>query len=186
MGKRYAHNLFDQYANRAMTSYHDSITHSGSFETMSRWLVVFCSFVWLPCREHKTTISSLFRWTKEYNISCSHACIFHYIVVSSHTDGQTLPINRRQKAYNNGTLIIEQLQRTEDAGTYTCMAQNKQKQTARRNVEIQVLSKFCRTKSIVFFHLKKLKLNSNALIRCAPYQCQSHRKSCQSNRWRIC
>lgn len=57
-------------------------------------------------------------------------------------DGQTLPINRRQKAYANGTLIIEQLQRTEDAGTYTCMAQNKQKQTARRNVEIQVLSKF--------------------------------------------
>uniref|UniRef100_T1GKP5 Ig-like domain-containing protein n=1 Tax=Megaselia scalaris TaxID=36166 RepID=T1GKP5_MEGSC len=55
------------------------------------------------------------------------------------TDGQTLPINRRQRSYNNGTLIIEQLQRLEDAGTYTCMAQNKQKQTARRNVEIQVL-----------------------------------------------
>ncbi|XP_055315262.1 cell adhesion molecule Dscam2 isoform X3 [Sitodiplosis mosellana] len=54
-------------------------------------------------------------------------------------DGQTLPINRRQKAYNNGTLVIEQLQRTEDAGTYTCMAQNKVKQTSRRNVEIQVL-----------------------------------------------
>lgn len=60
-------------------------------------------------------------------------------------DGQTLPINRRQRAYNNGTLIIEQLQRLEDAGTYTCMAQNKQKQTSRRNVEIQVLGKcfFC-------------------------------------------
>lgn len=56
-------------------------------------------------------------------------------------DGQTLPINRRQKAYNNGTLVIEQLQRAEDAGTYTCMAQNKLKQTSRRNVEIQVLSK---------------------------------------------
>lgn len=54
-------------------------------------------------------------------------------------DGQTLPINRRQRVYNNGTLIIEQLQRSEDAGTYTCMASNKQKQTARRNVEIQVL-----------------------------------------------
>ncbi|XP_037045508.1 Down syndrome cell adhesion molecule-like protein Dscam2 isoform X1 [Bradysia coprophila] len=54
-------------------------------------------------------------------------------------DGQTLPINRRQRAYNNGTLVIEQLQRLEDAGTYTCMASNKQKQTARRNVEIQVL-----------------------------------------------
>lgn len=62
------------------------------------------------------------------------------IVISIFADGQTLPINRRQKAFNNGTLVIEQLQRAEDAGTYTCMAQNKQKQTARRNVEIQVLS----------------------------------------------
>lgn len=66
--------------------------------------------------------------------------LFRSFLFSS--DGQTLPINRRQKAYANGTLIIEQLQRAEDAGTYTCMAQNKQKQTARRNVEIQVLSKF--------------------------------------------
>lgn len=31
-------------------------------------------------------------------------------------DGQTLPINRRQRVYNNGSLIIEQLQRSEDAG----------------------------------------------------------------------
>ncbi|XP_055679736.1 cell adhesion molecule Dscam2 isoform X1 [Lutzomyia longipalpis] len=54
-------------------------------------------------------------------------------------DGQTLPINRRQRAYANGTLIIEQLQRLEDAGTYTCMAQSRERQTARRNVEIQVL-----------------------------------------------
>lgn len=38
--------------------------------------------------------------------------------------------------------MIEQLQRAEDAGTYTCMAQNKLKQTSRRNVEIQVLGKF--------------------------------------------
>lgn len=36
-------------------------------------------------------------------------------------------------------MIIEQLQRIEDAGTYTCMAQNKRNQISRRNVEIQVL-----------------------------------------------
>lgn len=36
-------------------------------------------------------------------------------------------------------MVIEQLQRSEDAGTYTCMAQNKQSQISRRNVEIQVL-----------------------------------------------
>lgn len=64
---------------------------------------------------------------------------FRILTTFPSADGQTLPINRRQRAYANGTLVIEQLQRSEDAGTYTCMAQNKQKQTARRNVEIQVL-----------------------------------------------
>lgn len=67
--------------------------------------------------------------------------LFSFFILLFNLDGQTLPINRRQRAYNNGTLIIEQLQRLEDAGTYTCMAQNKQKQTSRRNVEIQVLGK---------------------------------------------
>lgn len=75
------------------------------------------------------------------------------LIFSTHTDGQTLPINRRQKAYNNGTLIIEQLQRVEDAGTYTCMAQNKQKQAARRNVEILVLSKHASEQYIDGLHL---------------------------------
>lgn len=50
-----------------------------------------------------------------------------------------MPVNRRQRTFPNGTLVIEQLQRNEDAGTYTCMALNKQGQTSRRNVEIQVL-----------------------------------------------
>ncbi|CRK92906.1 CLUMA_CG006322, isoform A, partial [Clunio marinus] len=54
-------------------------------------------------------------------------------------DGHLLPVNRRQTSYSNGTLLIEQLQRSEDAGTYTCMTQNKQNQTFRRNVEIQIL-----------------------------------------------
>ncbi|CAH1168788.1 unnamed protein product [Phyllotreta striolata] len=54
-------------------------------------------------------------------------------------DGQLLPINRRQRVYANGTLVIEQTQRREDAGTYTCQAQNRQRNTARRDVEIQVL-----------------------------------------------
>lgn len=75
----------------------------------------------------------------QFQILISFLC---YTYLYLYLDGQTLPINRRQKAYNNGTLVIEQLQRTEDAGTYTCMAQNKLKQTSRRNVEIQVLGRF--------------------------------------------
>lgn len=43
--------------------------------------------------------------------------------------------------YPNGTLVIEQATRQADAGTYTCQAQNRQRHTARRDVEIQVLGK---------------------------------------------
>lgn len=71
-------------------------------------------------------------------------CVFQSITptivfVVFFLDGQTLPVNRRQRVYNNGTLVIEQLQRLEDAGTYTCMAWNKQKQHYRRNVEMTVI-----------------------------------------------
>ncbi|XP_068083883.1 cell adhesion molecule Dscam1 [Anabrus simplex] len=54
-------------------------------------------------------------------------------------DGMVLPMNRRQRVYPNGTLLIEHAQREADAGTYTCQAQNRQKHTARRDVEVQVL-----------------------------------------------
>lgn len=48
-------------------------------------------------------------------------------------------MNRRQRVYSNGTLVIEHAQRQADAGTYTCQAQNRQKHTARRDVEVQVI-----------------------------------------------
>lgn len=54
-------------------------------------------------------------------------------------DGNVLPVNRRQRVYANGTLVIEQAQRPADAGTYTCQAQNRQRNTARRDVEVQVI-----------------------------------------------
>ncbi|XP_065344124.1 cell adhesion molecule Dscam1 isoform X3 [Cloeon dipterum] len=54
-------------------------------------------------------------------------------------DGVVLPMNRRQRVYPNGTLVIEHAQRPADAGTYTCQAQNRQKHLARRDVEVQVL-----------------------------------------------
>ncbi|KAL1110142.1 hypothetical protein AAG570_008219 [Ranatra chinensis] len=54
-------------------------------------------------------------------------------------DGTVLPANRRQRVYANGTLLIEQAEKTKDAGTYTCQAQNRQRHTARRDVEVQVL-----------------------------------------------
>nr|XP_023018250.1 Down syndrome cell adhesion molecule-like protein Dscam2 [Leptinotarsa decemlineata] len=54
-------------------------------------------------------------------------------------EGQILPTIRRQRVYANGTLVVEQTQRKEDAGTYTCQAQNRQRNTARRDVEVQVI-----------------------------------------------
>lgn len=41
--------------------------------------------------------------------------------------------------YPNGTLIVEQTQRGEDAGTYTCQASNRQRHAARRDVEVQII-----------------------------------------------
>ncbi|XP_046662354.1 Down syndrome cell adhesion molecule-like protein Dscam2 isoform X5 [Homalodisca vitripennis] len=54
-------------------------------------------------------------------------------------DGNVLPVNRRQRVYANGTLVVEQAQRHADAGTYTCQAQNRQRNSARRDVEVQVI-----------------------------------------------
>lgn len=58
-------------------------------------------------------------------------------------DGITLPVNLRQKVYGNGTLTIDQVQRSTDAGTYTCQAKNHHGHSSRRDVEIQVLSIYC-------------------------------------------
>ena len=73
-------------------------------------------------------------------------------------DAQILPLNRRHKVYMNGTLIIEQIEKTQDSGTYTCQAKNRHNNIARRNVEIQVISKF-----IIFMFSPKLP--NNALSR---------------------
>ncbi|EEB12183.1 down syndrome cell adhesion molecule, putative, partial [Pediculus humanus corporis] len=59
--------------------------------------------------------------------------------ISWEQGGVYLPINRRQKVYSNGTLIIENLQKEFDGGTYTCQAKNNQRATARRNVEIHIM-----------------------------------------------
>lgn len=63
-----------------------------------------------------------------------------YLNVNLFLDGSILPVNLRQKVYSNGTLIIEQVQRQTDAGTYTCQAKNHHGHSSRRDIEIQVLS----------------------------------------------
>ncbi|XP_049833932.1 Down syndrome cell adhesion molecule-like protein Dscam2 isoform X19 [Schistocerca gregaria] len=55
-------------------------------------------------------------------------------------DGRVLPINRKQKVFPNGTLIIENVERLSDQATYTCVARNSQGYSARGTLEVQVMA----------------------------------------------
>jgi len=55
------------------------------------------------------------------------------------SDGRVLPINRKQKVFPNGTLIIENVERQSDQATYTCVARNSQGYSARGTLEVQVM-----------------------------------------------
>ncbi|XP_076629337.1 cell adhesion molecule Dscam1-like isoform X14 [Colletes latitarsis] len=54
-------------------------------------------------------------------------------------DTRVLPINRKQKVFPNGTLIIENVDRMSDQATYTCVARNAQGYSARGTLEVQVM-----------------------------------------------
>lgn len=56
-------------------------------------------------------------------------------------DGRVLPINRKQKVFPNGTLIIENVERSTDQASYTCVARNSQGYSARGTLELQVMGK---------------------------------------------
>lgn len=57
------------------------------------------------------------------------------------SDGRLLPINRKQKVFPNGTLIIENVERSSDQATYVCVARNSQGYSARGSLEVQVMGK---------------------------------------------
>ncbi|XP_054089353.1 cell adhesion molecule Dscam2 isoform X46 [Zeugodacus cucurbitae] len=54
-------------------------------------------------------------------------------------DNRALPINRKQKVFPNGTLIIENVERNSDQATYTCVAKNAEGYSARGSLEVQVM-----------------------------------------------
>lgn len=62
-----------------------------------------------------------------------------YFVIS--LDNRALPINRKQKVFPNGTLIIENVERNSDQATYTCVAKNQEGYSARGSLEVQVMGK---------------------------------------------
>lgn len=63
--------------------------------------------------------------------------LFNYVRI----ENRALPINRKQKVFPNGTLIIENVERNSDQATYTCVAKNAEGYSARGALEIQVMGK---------------------------------------------
>jgi Down syndrome cell adhesion molecule-like protein 1 len=57
-------------------------------------------------------------------------------------NGRTLPDDIRQKVQQDGSLVISPVQKTADAGVYTCWAKNKQGHSARRSGEVTVIGQF--------------------------------------------
>lgn len=70
-----------------------------------------------------------------------------------------MPINRKQKVFPNGTLIIENVERNSDQATYTCVAKNAEGYSARGALEVQVMGKFIEYQvdfiSIKIVHIEK-------------------------------
>ncbi|GFY40217.1 down syndrome cell adhesion molecule homolog [Trichonephila inaurata madagascariensis] len=50
-----------------------------------------------------------------------------------------LPQNRRQQVFPNGTLIINNVDRSSDEGSYRCIAENKEGESAFRDIGVKVL-----------------------------------------------
>lgn len=68
-----------------------------------------------------------------------------------------MPINRKQKVFPNGTLIIENVERNSDQATYTCVAKNAEGYSARGALEVQVMGKFIEFTFIHFLFRHSLK-----------------------------
>ena len=58
-------------------------------------------------------------------------------------DGRQLPFNDRQTVFPNGTLVISDVQRKEDAADYTCVARNDEGYSARSDLAVTVMGKKC-------------------------------------------
>ncbi|ODN04431.1 Down syndrome cell adhesion molecule-like protein Dscam2 [Orchesella cincta] len=59
--------------------------------------------------------------------------------ISWEKGGNALPVNRMQRVYPNGTLIIEHIQKGTDEGIFTCHARNRQGLSSSRDIQIKVI-----------------------------------------------
>ncbi|XP_076350077.1 cell adhesion molecule Dscam1-like isoform X2 [Tachypleus tridentatus] len=54
-------------------------------------------------------------------------------------DGRKLPQNHRQKVFNNGTLVVKNINRKGDEGVYRCFAENDKGQTDKNDLIVEVI-----------------------------------------------
>uniref|UniRef100_A0A1B0GLK3 Ig-like domain-containing protein n=1 Tax=Lutzomyia longipalpis TaxID=7200 RepID=A0A1B0GLK3_LUTLO len=86
-------------------------------------------------------------------------------------DNRALPINRKQKVFPNGTLIIENVERNSDQATYTCVANNAEGYSARGALEVQVMGLYkCIASSKVGVATHSAKLNVFGLPYIRPME----------------
>ena len=89
-------------------------------------------------------------------VLCYIYCIFAFKTCYNNTicsEGRPLPHNHRQKAFPNGTLIIEDLQKARDDGLYNCVAENNRSRTARRDVSLNIMGM---PKLVILLHKYKM------------------------------
>uniref|UniRef100_T1JAC9 Down syndrome cell adhesion molecule-like protein Dscam2 n=1 Tax=Strigamia maritima TaxID=126957 RepID=T1JAC9_STRMM len=107
-------------SNRLGNSSHTSrlnILGPPGIRPMSRMSVVAGFDVTLKCRVYGHPLESL-SWEK---------------------DGLLLPVNRRQKLFPNGTLAIQNIQKTIDGGKYACVVRGVTGEAVRKDMEITVM-----------------------------------------------
>jgi hypothetical protein len=96
-------------------------------------------------------------WERGKNMHFVHVMNEGCYIIFVVADGRQLPFNDRQIVFPNGTLVISDVQRKEDAAKYTCNARNDEGYSARSDLDVSVMGKkkiylllyFCRENCIL-------------------------------------
>ncbi|GAB6027495.1 Down syndrome cell adhesion molecule-like protein 1 [Chamberlinius hualienensis] len=75
---------------------------------------------------------------KNLTVRC-HVGGYPIPLVTWERDGKVLPTNHRQRILSDGSLIIENVQRSYDSGQYTCIARNNNGRSTRQDLQVIVL-----------------------------------------------
>jgi hypothetical protein len=94
----------------------------------------------LPCPVAGYPIEGI-TWEKGTKFDLIHFSNFNYHLIL--LDGRRLPLNSRQRLYPfNGSLTIDPLDKSSDAGLYSCEARGQNGLTARQSLQLNILGKF--------------------------------------------